>query len=148
MEELAQQQKAAGILTDEVAPVKLSIGHAPPKPSAVGTERRGVAFDEEEEDEGKKKRVLVKLDPLEGLQGLEREAKRRGLLTKIAKGVPKEGDKDAIFGAAVVWSAINEVRSFARLPSLTCTVPVLTPSPFPLADEHPVQTPSGRTCKA
>jgi hypothetical protein len=79
---LAEKQKAAGILTDETAPIKLTVapllheggvsGYAGAKKKdvkpAAGAGVKFVADDDEEED-AKKKRVLVKLDYGEGLVG-------------------------------------------------------------------------------
>lgn len=116
MDELAIKQKAAGILTDDIAPIKLNIVAKPaPAPApAMAVDGKGKAggegkvFVEEEEEETKKKRVLVKLDYGDGLTVEERELKRVQGLAKIKlEKVPKTAD--ALFNVPVKWDAINEV---------------------------------------
>jgi RNA-binding protein 25 len=110
--DLAVKQKAAGILTDDVGPVKLNIvakPHPPPTTAPVAlalpvSEAR--VFVEEEEEEVKKKRVLVKLDYGETQEALE--LKRVQGLAKIRlEKLPKT--REALFKIAVKWEAITEV---------------------------------------
>ncbi|KAL7412506.1 hypothetical protein BDY24DRAFT_393154 [Mrakia frigida] len=120
--DLAVKQKAAGILADDVAPIKLNIVAKPPPPPPSSTTTTapvastssgevtgggGRVFVEEEEEETKKKRVLVKLDYGDGLTTEERELKRVQGLAKIKlEKLPKT--TKGLFESAVKWEAITE----------------------------------------
>lgn len=107
LQALAEEQRKAGMLLDDGAPVKLNVSlqHAAQKAEkGEGAETKVAAFAQDEEEEGFKKRKvpLVKLDfsVAEGDKARER-------LEKIRESVPKE--KDALFKAKVRWDALTDV---------------------------------------
>ena len=120
--ELEEKQKAAGLLTEDAAPIRLALDAmvpkepreekkpdiAPPKP------RPGIAFggddDDEEESERKKKRTLVRLEyEGDGLSEAEKVAQRNAKLLEIRRDIPK--DRRSLFAMAVQWAAIPEVST-------------------------------------
>lgn len=115
MQALQDEQRKAGMLLDDGAPVKLNVSVVP-KMTMMTTEggkdskKEGatttVFGQDEEEDEGvrKKKVMLPKLDLAEGGE----KAKER--LEKIRVGVPQ--DKDVLFKSKVRWDGLTDVRSF------------------------------------
>jgi RNA-binding protein 25 len=109
MQALAEEQRKAGMLLDDGAPVKLnmSIAPAPVKAEAAPKDAKAAVFgqEEDEEDDIKKRKVpLVKLDfsAAEGDKAKER-------LQTIKESVPH--DKEALFKAKVRWDGLNDVRS-------------------------------------
>lgn len=110
MRSLAEEQRKAGLLLDDGAPVKLNVSLAPApstKAPAVGEGAAPVpVFGQEEEEEGirKRKGSLIKLDFSANESG--EKAKQR--LEKIRDSVPK--DKETLWRAKVRWDAVNEVR--------------------------------------
>ena len=107
MQALAEEQRKAGMLLDDGAPVKLnmSIAPAPVKSEAVPKDAKAAVFgqeEEEEEDIKKRKVPLVKLDfsAAEGEKAKER-------LQTIKESVPY--DKETLFKAKVRWDGLNDV---------------------------------------
>ena len=106
MQALAEEQRKAGLLLDDGAPVKLSVSlPAPLKVDASGKETKATVFgQEEDEDEVNKKRKvpLVKLDfsAAEGDKAKER-------LERIRTSVPT--DKETLFKAKVRWDGLSDV---------------------------------------
>ena len=105
MQALQDEQRKAGMLLDDGAPVRLNVSLAP-APSAkaeVVTKEKTLVFGVEEEEEGvrKRKTPLVKLDLAEGGE----KAKER--LEKIAANVPTE--TDALFKGKVRWDGLSDV---------------------------------------
>ena len=106
MQALQDEQRKAGMLLDDGAPVRLNVSLAP-APSAkaeVATKEKALVFGaEEEEEEGIRKRKvpLVKLDLAEGGE----KAKER--LEKIVASVPTE--KEALFKGKVRWDGLSDV---------------------------------------
>lgn len=107
MQALAEEQRKAGMLLDDGAPVKLnmSIAPAPVKSEAVPKDAKAAVFgqeEEEEEDIKKRKVPLVKLDfsAAEGEKAKER-------LQTIKESVPH--DKETLFKAKVRWDGLNDV---------------------------------------
>jgi hypothetical protein len=109
-----EEQKRAGLLVDDAAPIKLSVHGSKPNPTAggahgtAGAESR-VVFGQEDEEETtvKKKRVpLVELDFV--VDGEKAKEKLETLRTQVTK------DKDVLWKAKVRWEAISDV-SFAIL---------------------------------
>lgn len=109
MQQLADEQRKAGMLLDDGAPVKLNVSlqaanaqkaeSADPKAAVAAA---AFAAQEEEEEEFKKRKVpLVKLDfsVAEGEKAKER-------LEKIRENVPR--DKDALFKAKVRWDGLSD----------------------------------------
>jgi hypothetical protein len=124
MAQLEQEQKKAGLLTEDAAPIRLNIAAAAvpvvtkkveeaetvkPKPK--------IAFegDEDEENEAnKKKRTLVKLEyGGDGLTDAEKIAKRNAKLLEIKGEIPK--DRRRLWATNIEWAAISEVRPMAVL---------------------------------
>lgn len=109
MQALAEEQRKAGMLLDDGAPVKLnmSIAPAPVKAEAASKDVKAAVFgqeEEEEEDIKKRKVPLVKLDfsAAEGEKAKER-------LQTIKVSVPH--DKETLFKAKVRWDGLNDVCS-------------------------------------
>jgi hypothetical protein len=107
MQALAEEQRKAGMLLDDGAPVKLSVSLNPPpvKGEPVTKETKPAVFgqeEEEEEDIKKRKVPLVKLDfsATEGEKAKER-------LQMIKESVPHT--KEALFKAKVRWDGVSDV---------------------------------------
>jgi len=108
MQALQDEQRKAGMLLDDGAPVRLNVSLAPApttKMEAATKEKTLVFGAEEEEEEGvrKRKAPLVKLDLAEGGE----KAKER--LEKIAASVPTE--KEALFKGKVRWDGLSDVST-------------------------------------
>jgi RNA-binding protein 25 len=111
MQALAEEQRKAGLLLDDGAPVKLnvSMAHTAEKDGAGGgtggKERAAVFGQEEDEDEAQKKRKvpLVKLD-FSVAEGGEKTKER---LERIRASVPS--DKETLFKAKVRWDGLSDV---------------------------------------
>jgi RNA-binding protein 25 len=106
MQALAEEQRKAGLLLDDGAPVKLNVSLAPASaPTEGGKERAAVFGQEEEEDEGQKKRKvpLVKLD----FSVAEGGAKAKERLEKMKASVPQ--DKETLFKSKVRWDGLSDV---------------------------------------
>lgn len=107
MQALQDEQRKAGMLLDDGAPVKLNMSlqaAAAPKAEASAKEKPAVVFSNEEEEEEsvrKRKVPLVKLDfsAQEGEKAKER-------LEKIREAVPR--DKDTLFKAKVRWDGLSD----------------------------------------
>ncbi|OAX38446.1 hypothetical protein K503DRAFT_160752 [Rhizopogon vinicolor AM-OR11-026] len=106
MQALAEEQRKAGMLLDDGAPVKLSVSLNPPpvKAEPVTKETKSAVFgqeEEEEEDIKKRKVPLVKLDfsATEGEKAKER-------LQMIKESVPH--NKEALFKAKVRWDGVSD----------------------------------------
>ncbi|KAF9232313.1 hypothetical protein BU15DRAFT_90684 [Melanogaster broomeanus] len=106
MQALAEEQRKAGMLLDDGAPVKLSMSMAPVpiKSDAASKDAKAAVFgqeEEEEEDIKKRKVPLVKLDfsAAEGEKAKER-------LQVIKESVPH--DKETLFKAKVRWDGLND----------------------------------------
>ncbi|KAI6015418.1 hypothetical protein PISMIDRAFT_30794 [Pisolithus microcarpus 441] len=108
MQALAEEQRKAGMLLDDGAPVKLhvSLNPAPVKTEPSQKEAKATVFgQEEEEEEGgikKRKAPLVKLDfsAAEGEKAKER-------LETIKQSVPH--DKETLFKAKVRWDGLTDM---------------------------------------
>lgn len=117
MQALAEEQRKAGMLLDDGAPVKLNVSLAPgPAPKAEGGEKSAPAKtvfgqEEEEEDAVRRRKVpLVKLDFSAANDG--EKAKER--LERIKASVPK--DRESLFKAKVRWDGVTDVSSFLLCP--------------------------------
>ena len=114
MQALAEEQRKAGMLLDDGPPVRLnvSITNAPgsKEKDATGRQEKTVVFahDEEDEEEGIKKRraPLVKLD----FSAAESSEQAKEKLGRIRKSVPS--DKESLFKAKVRWDGLNDVSLF------------------------------------
>ncbi|KAL0577120.1 hypothetical protein V5O48_004873 [Marasmius crinis-equi] len=105
MQALAEEQRKAGLLLDDGAPVKLNVSLAPvPIKDGTGKEKATVFVQEEEEEDAIKKRKvpLVKLD----FSVAETGEKARERLERIKESVPH--DKEALFKARVRWDGLSD----------------------------------------
>lgn len=107
MQALAEEQRKAGLLLDDGAPVRLnvSIAAAIPPREATGKEKTAVFGQEDEEDDGIKKRKvpLVKLD----FSVAETGEQTKERLERIRLSVPH--DKETLFKAKVRWDGLSDV---------------------------------------
>lgn len=106
MQALQEEQRKAGMLLDDGAPVKLNVSLAAataPKSEAAAKEKATVFGQEEEEEEGVRKRKAPppKLDLAEGGE------KARERLEKIKLTVPH--DKETLFKGKVRWDGLSDV---------------------------------------
>ena len=113
MQALAEEQRKAGLLLDDGAPVRLNVSIAAPavKEKDVHSKEKTTVFahDEEEEDHINKRRVpLVKLDFSVAESG--EQTKKR--LERIRQSVPH--DKETLFKAKVRWDGLTDVRLFCH----------------------------------
>ena len=108
MQALADEQRKAGLLLDDGAPVRLNVSlPALSKMTEPSTKEKATVFSQEEdEDEAIKKRKtpLVKLD----FSAAESGEKARERLERIRLSVPK--DRDTLFKAKVRWDGLTDVR--------------------------------------
>ena len=109
MQALAEEQRKAGLLLDDGAPVRLNVSIAGPsaKEKEPPAKEKATVFahDEEEEDGMKKRRApLVKLDFSVAETG--EQVKER--LERIRQSVPH--DKETLFKAKVRWDGLTDVR--------------------------------------
>ncbi len=105
MQALQDEQRKAGMLLDDGAPVKLNVSLAPAtlKGESSGKDKVTLFGQEEEEEEGlrKRKAPMPKLDLAEGGE----KAKER--LEKIKASVSR--DKESLFKAKVRWDGLTDV---------------------------------------
>lgn len=111
MQALAEEQRKAGLLLDDGAPVKLnvSIAAANTKEKDQPAKEKAAVFnqDDDDEDDIKKRKVpLVKLDF--SVAETSEQAKER--LGKIKLSVPH--DKETLFKAKVRWDGLSDVCYF------------------------------------
>ncbi|KDQ08036.1 hypothetical protein BOTBODRAFT_38252 [Botryobasidium botryosum FD-172 SS1] len=109
MRSLAEEQRKAGLLLEDGAPVRLSIAAVATDKSGEkekGEKEKGVAgmFGVEEEEEGVRKRKgpMVKLD-FAGMDGVEARKER---LEKVRNGV--SNDKDVLWKTKIRWEALPD----------------------------------------
>lgn len=105
MQALAEEQRKAGLLLDDGAPVKLnvSIAAAPSKEPAAKDKATVFGHEDEEEDAAKKRKApLVKLD----FSVAESGEQTRERLERIRKSVPS--DKDTLLKAKVRWDGLTD----------------------------------------
>ncbi|KAJ7449520.1 hypothetical protein FB451DRAFT_1530650 [Mycena latifolia] len=109
MQALAEEQRRAGLLLDDGAPVRLSVSLGPLAAKAdaakEGAGREGVFGAEEDEEEAARKRKvpLVKLDFSAAEAGPEATRER---LEGMKANVPKE--REALFKAKVRWDGMTD----------------------------------------
>ena len=112
LQALAEEQRKAGMLLDDGAPVRLNVSLAPagPKADAGPTKEKAPApavFGAEEEEEATRKRKA----PLQLLDfsAANDSEKAKERLMHIKDSVPR--DREMLFRAKVRWDAVTEVRS-------------------------------------
>lgn len=106
MQALAEEQRKAGLLLDDGAPVKLNVSLAPVPVKGEGKDTKATVFgqEEDEDDATKKRKVpLVKLD----FSAAEGGEKARERLETIRTSVPH--DKESLFKAKVRWDGLSDV---------------------------------------
>lgn len=137
MQSLADEQRKAGLLLEDGAPVKLSIAAstqpatgsdaaaqakatAAPKKAGIKPPAAGVFGAEEEDDDAlvKRKAPLVKID----FGGFEADS-RKDRLEKLRASI--KSDKDSLFKAKIRWDGITDVSAdtkldLVRLADLVC----------------------------
>ncbi|KAF8895252.1 hypothetical protein BD779DRAFT_1735992 [Infundibulicybe gibba] len=117
MQALAEEQRKAGLLLDDGAPVRLNVSIVPvlPKEPSTSKEKPATVFgQEDEEDDGIKKRKvpLVKLDFSVAESG--EQSKER--LERIKSSVPH--DKETLFKAKVRWDGLSDTMIDRKLEPL------------------------------
>lgn len=107
MQSLVEEQRKAGLLLDDGAPVRLNVFLAPLAPKESKDPKAAVVFTQDEDEDGPKKRKtpLVKLD-FSVAEGIDTE-KTKERLEKIRLSVPK--DKDSLFKSKVRWDGMSDV---------------------------------------
>ena len=116
MQALQEEQRKAGMLLEDGAPVKLNVSLAPaaPKGETAGKEKATVVFgQDDEEDEGIRKRKV----PPPQLDLAESGEKAKERLEKIKTTVPT--DKETLFKSKVRWDGVTDVCHLA------CCIPAL-----------------------
>ena len=110
MQALADEQRKAGLLLDDGAPVRLNVSlPAISKAAESSTKEKATVFGQEEDEEDgikKRKTPLVKLD-FSAADGGEKAKER---LERIKLSVPN--DRETLFKAKVRWDGLTDVRSF------------------------------------
>ena len=112
LQALAEEQRKAGMLLDDGAPVRLNVSLAPSAPKADGASTKEKApaqavfgaEDEEEEATRKRKAPLQLLD----FSAANDSEKAKERLEHIKASVPSE--REPLFKAKVRWDAVTEVR--------------------------------------
>ncbi|KAF9525525.1 hypothetical protein CPB83DRAFT_909129 [Crepidotus variabilis] len=118
MQALAEEQRKAGMLLEDGAPVRLNVSIAPgvSAKDTSGKPEKATVFAHEEEDEEdavKKRRApLVKLDFSVAESG--EQTKER--LERIRQSVPH--DKESLFKAKVRWDGLNDILIDRKLEPL------------------------------
>ncbi|KAF8230034.1 hypothetical protein L208DRAFT_1283750 [Tricholoma matsutake] len=105
MQALADEQRKAGLLLDDGAPVRLNVSIAPASAKETGNKEKATVFGQEDEEEDgiKKRKVpLVKLD----FSVAESGEKTRERVERIKVSVPH--DKDTLFKAKVRWDGLSD----------------------------------------
>jgi len=111
MQALAEEQRKAGMLLDDTAPIKLTVKAEAPAVAKVdvvapGASAVGAAFAADDEDDVVKKRKmpLINLD----FSSLDSNEKMRERLDKMRESLPRQ--KEPLFKARVRWDGVNDVR--------------------------------------
>ncbi len=115
MQALAEEQRKAGMLLDDGAPLKLTVTMAKEKEEIKEKMEKATVFaqDEEDEDAVKKRKVpLVKLD----FSVAESGEQARARLEKIRQSVPT--DKETLFKSKVRWDGLSDVMIDRKLEPL------------------------------
>ncbi|KZT64186.1 hypothetical protein DAEQUDRAFT_769935 [Daedalea quercina L-15889] len=106
MQALQEEQRKAGLLLEDGAPVKLNVSLAAagaPKQEA-GTKEKAAVFGQEEEEEESLRKRKVPLPKLDLAEGGEKAKER---LEKIRQSVPR--DKETLFKAKVRWDGLSDL---------------------------------------
>jgi RNA-binding protein 25 len=113
LQALAEEQRKAGMLLDDGAPVRLnvSLASSAPKADAAPTKEKAPApavFGAEEEEEEATRKRKVPLQLLD-FSAANDSGKAKERLEHIRQSVPSE--RESLFKAKVRWDAVTEVRS-------------------------------------
>ncbi|GJE92633.1 RNA-binding protein [Phanerochaete sordida] len=115
MQALQEEQRKAGMLLEDGAPVKLSVSLAPAVPKAEGAPENKAADvfgADEEEEEGIRKRKV----PLPTLDLAESGEKAKERLEQIRTSVPT--DKETLFKSKVRWDGVTDTMIDRKLEPL------------------------------
>jgi RNA-binding protein 25 len=120
LQALAEEQRKAGMLLDDGAPVRLNVSLAPSAPKADAGSLKDKApapavFGAEEEEEEATRKRKVPLQMLD-FSAANDSGKAKERLEHIKDSVPSE--REMLFRAKVRWDAVTEVRPISlTLPS-------------------------------
>ncbi|KAG6815927.1 hypothetical protein H0H87_010114 [Tephrocybe sp. NHM501043] len=106
MQALVEEQRKAGLLLDDGAPVKLNVSLASVQPKEPTTKEKATVFGQEEDEEeaAKKRKVpLVKLD----FSVAESSEQTKERLERIRTSVPT--DKETLFKSKVRWDGLSDI---------------------------------------
>lgn len=107
MQALAEEQRKAGLLLDDGAPLKLSVSLTTAAPTGKDKQKGPAAVfgqDEEEDETAKKRKApLVKLD----FSAAESPEKAKERLESMRSSVPK--DAETLFKGKIRWDAVTDV---------------------------------------
>lgn len=106
MQALQDEQRKAGMLLEDGAPVKLNVSLAPvaPKTEVPAKDKAVIAFNQEEEEEESIRKRKVPLPKLDLVDDGEKAKER---LEKIKGMVPS--DKETLFKSKVRWDGLTDV---------------------------------------
>lgn len=109
MQALQEEQRKAGMLLDDGAPVKLGVSLTVAKKTDSAPKEKATTLfgQEEEEEEAIKKRKV----PMPKLDLAESGEKAKERLEKIRGEVPR--DKETLFKGKVRWDGVSEVSLYA-----------------------------------
>lgn len=114
MQALQEEQRKAGMLLDDGAPVKLNVSLAPAAPKeGTSKDKAAIVFGQEEEDEEALRKRKV---PLPKLDLAETGEKAKERLEKIKTTVPS--DKESLFKSKVRWDGMTDVSPLTHYPTL------------------------------
>ncbi|RPD56073.1 hypothetical protein L226DRAFT_464737 [Lentinus tigrinus ALCF2SS1-7] len=113
MQALQDEQRKAGMLLDDGAPVKLSVSLAPAAPKEAGPEKKATVFGQEEEEEEAIRKRKVPLPRLDLAEGGEKAKER---LEKMRGEVPR--DKETLFKSKVRWDGVSDTMIDRKLEPL------------------------------
>jgi RNA-binding protein 25 len=112
LQALAEEQRKAGMLLDDGAPVRLNVSLAPSAPKADASSSKDKATapavfgaEEEEEEATRKRKVPLQMLDFSAANDSEKAKER---LEHIRDSVPNE--REMLFRAKVRWDAVTEVR--------------------------------------
>lgn len=108
MQSLADEQRKAGLLLDDGAPVKLNVSLSAVPLRDVAPKEKATVFGPEDEEEDvvkKRKAPLVKLE----FSVSESSEQTKERLERIRESVPT--DKETLFKSKVRWDGLSDVRT-------------------------------------
>ncbi|KAH9932787.1 uncharacterized protein BXZ73DRAFT_46699 [Epithele typhae] len=112
MQALQEEQRKAGMLLDDGAPVKLAVSLAP-VPKDAGPEKKAAVFTQEEEEEDAIRKRKIPMPKLDLAEGGEKTKER---LEKLRGEVPR--DKETLFKGKVRWDGVSDTMIDRKLEPL------------------------------